>query len=69
MLEMGVALTWGVRVLPIKHQGQPKPPTDVSGQTWVDYCDNAKTFAEPDHGSKLIRMIERAVRKKGRQPG
>ncbi len=33
MMEMGVALTWGVRVLPIKKQGRPGPPSDVSGQT------------------------------------
>jgi len=67
MLEMGVALTWGVRVLPIKKQGQPKPPSDVSGQTWVDYTNNAETFVDPEHERKLVRMIERAIRKKGRE--
>jgi len=66
MLEMGVALTWGVRVLPIKLEGRPKPPSDVSGQTWVDYRDNASLFVDPEHEHKLVRMIERAVRKKGR---
>jgi hypothetical protein len=66
MLEMGVALTWGVRVLPIKLEGQSKPPSDVSGQTWADYRDNASVFVDPDHDRKLLRMIERAVRKKGR---
>lgn len=66
MLEMGVALTWGVRVLPIKVEGRPKPPSDVSGQTWADYRDNASAFVDPEHEHKLIRMIERAVRKKGR---
>jgi hypothetical protein len=66
MLEMGVALTWGVRVLPIKLEGQPKPPSDVSGQTWADYRDNAATFLDSEHERKLLRMIERAVRKKGR---
>jgi len=67
MLEMGVALTWGVRVLPIKLEGQPKPPSDVSGQTWADYRENASAFVDPDHESKLVRMIDRAVRKKGRR--
>jgi hypothetical protein len=67
MLEMGVALTWGVRVLPIKVEGRPKPPSDVSGQTWADYTDNAATFSDPEHQRKLVRMIERAVRKKGRE--
>ena len=66
MLEMGVALTWGPRVLPIKVEGQPKPPSDVSGQTWADYRDSAAEFVDSDHEAKLIRMIDRAVRKKGR---
>jgi len=68
MLEMGVALTWGVRVLPIKLEGRPKPPSDVSGQTWADYRDSASAFVDPEHEPKLVRMIERAVRKKGRGP-
>lgn len=64
MLEMGVALTWGVRVLPIKAQGRPVPPSDVSGQTWVDYQDSGAQFVDPDHLAKLVAMIERALRKK-----
>lgn len=67
MLEMGVTLTWGVRVLPIKREGQPKPPSDVSGQTWADYRGDAAVFVDPDHEPKLVRMIDRAVRKKGRR--
>ena len=66
MLEMGVALTWGVRVLPIKLEGKPKPPSDISGQTWADYHSNGDSFIDPDHEEKLVAMIERAVRKKGR---
>jgi hypothetical protein len=65
MLEMGVALTWGIRVLPIKLEGRPKPPSDVSGQTWADYRDSAATFVDLEHERKLVRMIERAVQKKG----
>lgn len=68
MLEMGVALTWGVRVLPIKGEGKRKPPSDVSGQTWVDYRDSAANFIDPDHEQKLVRMIQRAIQKKGRGP-
>jgi putative NIF3 family GTP cyclohydrolase 1 type 2 len=64
MLEMGVALTWGVRVLPIKLEGQPKPPSDISGQTWAEYQDNGSSFIDPDHEQKLFRMVERAARKK-----
>jgi hypothetical protein len=66
MVELGVALTWGVRVLPIKAHGQPRPPSDISGQTWADYQNNGLTFDDPEHAGKLIRMVERAVRKKGR---
>src|SRR2546425_1188080 len=40
MIEMGVALTWGVRVLLIKEKNCPKPPSDISGQTWADYEEN-----------------------------
>lgn len=64
MIEMGVALTWGVRVLPIKRAGRPKPPSDISGQTWADYEANGKVFSDPEHESKLLRMVERSVRKK-----
>ncbi len=66
MLEMGVALTWGIRVLPIKLEGRPKPPSDVSGQTWADYRDNGVIFVDQDHEQKLVRMIERALHKKVR---
>lgn len=66
MLEMGVALTWGIRVLPIKAAGRPSPPSDVSGQTWVDYEASGTKFLDDDHQSKLARMIQRAIRKKGK---
>lgn len=66
MLELGVALTWGVRVLPIKHHLCPKPPSDVSGQTWADYEDSAAAFTDAEHHDKLVSMVQRAVAKKGR---
>ena len=66
MLEMGVALTWGVRVLPIKRHDRPEPPSDVSGQTWVNYSNDAAAFDDPEHQNKLTRMVERAIQKKGR---
>lgn len=65
MVELGVALTWGVRVLPIKREDRPIPPADISGQTWADYQRSASLFTDPDHQQKLVRMIERAARKKG----
>jgi hypothetical protein len=66
MFEMGVALTWGVRVLPIKERSSPKPPSDISGQTWADYEDSGRSFVDPEHDEKLLRVVERAIRKKGR---
>ena len=66
MLEMGVALTWGVRVLPIKEEKCPKPPSDISGQTWADYRGSGGEFVDPGHENKLLRMVERAARKKVR---
>ncbi|MGQ0791555.1 MAG: hypothetical protein ACT4NJ_04935 [Nitrosopumilaceae archaeon] len=64
MIEMGVALTWGVRVLPIKEKSSPKAPSDISGQTWATYENSGKQFEDMDHERKLIRMVERAARKK-----
>ena len=66
MLEMGVALTWGVRVLPIKEENCPEPPSDISGQTWAKYRDSGSEFVDSGHKNKLFRMVERAARKKGR---
>ena len=68
MLEMGVALTWGIKVLPIKLLDRPKPPSDVSGQTWADYRDSASSFPDPEHERKLVRMIELAMQEKGPAP-
>lgn len=65
MLEMGVALTWGVRVLPIKRHDRPRPPSDISGQTWADYRNSGSDFLDSSHQKKLVRMVEGAARKKG----
>lgn len=64
MIELGVALTWGVAVLPIKNEGCPRSPSDISGQTWADYRENGSVFIDPRHSEKLTSMVERAVRKK-----
>jgi len=65
-LEMGVALTWGIRVLPIKASGRPSPPSDISGQTWVEYEASASRFLDGDHQAKIARMVQRALKKKGK---
>ena len=65
MIELGVALTWGVRVLPLKEQNRPKPPTDISGQTWIDYEKSGEKILDGEFYEKLEKMIERAIGKKG----
>jgi len=64
-IEVGVALTWGPRVFLIKKKERQRPPSDISGQTYADYLNDAKTFVDPEHEEKLYRMVERAIRKKG----
>ena len=63
MIEMGVALTWGVRVLPIRAEGCPLPPSDISGQTWVTYQDSGQAFAAPNFRMNLVAMVARAMLK------
>jgi hypothetical protein len=64
MIEMGVALTWGTRVLPVKQRDCPKPPSDISGQTWADYIESASEFADPVFAMRLLALVERAHRRK-----
>ena len=64
MIELGVALTHGVRILPIKEKDCERPPSDISGQTYADYVEDGSKFLDPEHMPKLIKMIDRAVRKK-----
>jgi hypothetical protein len=66
MIELGVALTWGIRVLPIRHKNSPQhTPTDISGQTWAEYLDDGHMF-DSNHDAKIMSMVERASRKKRR---
>lgn len=64
MIEMGVALTWGTRVLPIKKAGRPTTPSDISGQTWADYEEDGGHFVNGNHNDEMVAMIERAMQKK-----
>ena len=64
MLEMGIALTWGVAVLPIRRKGMPAPPSDISGQTWVEYEDSAKHMLADDFEHKLTELIRNSMSRK-----
>jgi hypothetical protein len=64
MIEMGVALTWGCRVFPIRKIGCQNPPSDISGQTWANYSEDGTSFTNINHEKDLIAMIERAIQKK-----
>jgi hypothetical protein len=64
MIEMGVALIWDRRVLPIKKKGRPKPPSDISGQTWADYDAQTYRFIDEHHHENLTSMVRRVLRRK-----
>jgi hypothetical protein len=64
-LELGVALTWGSRVFLVKHKDAPKPSSDISGHTYIDYSDSALDLLNLDQINKVYRMVERALWKKG----
>ena len=53
MIEVGVALTWGVRVLLIKEKTASKVPSDISGQTWAEYTKDGMEFTA-GHKEKLF---------------
>lgn len=65
MIELGVALTWGVAVLPIRVANSPTTPSDISGHTWVDHSVNGSVWHDPSHNTKLVNMVQLALRKKG----
>jgi hypothetical protein len=57
-------LTWGRRVLPIKKKRRPKPPSDISGQTWADYDPDTYRFVDDSHQENLVTMVRRVLRRK-----
>jgi hypothetical protein len=63
-LELGVALTWGRRILPIRERSTQPPPSDISGQTWATYSDSGKIWDDDEHHAKMVAMVKRAVEKK-----
>lgn len=64
MIEMGIALTCGALVVPIRLKDRPVPPSDISGQTWIEYQDSAKVFPNIDLDNMLKDMITKAIKKK-----
>jgi hypothetical protein len=64
MIEFGVALTWGVKILPIRRKGAPEIPSDISGQTWAEYEDNSITWVDAKHEEKLVEMVKFAILRK-----
>jgi len=63
MIEIGVALTWGIRLLPIREKNAPTLPSDISGQVWAEYSKNGLGFLS-GHAERLLSMVDFAVRKK-----
>lgn len=67
MIEMGVALTWGTRVHPIRRHDAPPPPSDISGQTWTTYDADGSVWTDADHDRRLAKMVELACQRKPRR--
>lgn len=63
MIEIGVALTWGVTTLIIREQSSSHPPSDISGHPWAAYTKNASIF-ETEHNENLLSMLEFVLMKK-----
>ena len=64
MIEMGVALTWGIRVIPIREEAAPDLPSDISGQTWIRYRNSMDIVLDDQFDRKLSELVKRAIRKK-----
>ena len=61
MIEMGVALTWNRNILPIKEVKSVTTPSDISGQTWAEYTNNAEKWNNPDHNKQVKELIKKAM--------
>jgi hypothetical protein len=64
MIELGVSLTWGIRVLLIREKDSPDIPSDISGQTWIKYEDSGKKILDDKFSKQLEVMITRAIASK-----
>jgi len=64
MIEVGVALTWGVKLIPLKNINSPVPPSDISGHTYVEYEESCGKFCEPKLVDRIIEMIDRIIKTK-----
>jgi len=64
MIELGVALTWGIRVLPLREIDSPDTPSDISGQTWTAYENSGLKIYDDNFQEKLDLMVDRTIRKK-----
>lgn len=65
MIELGVALTWGVAVLPIRKVGCAPTPSDISGQTWIEYENSVASLNTENFQRSVFNMIKRIIGSKG----
>lgn len=66
MIELGVALTWGIFIIPLREKNGPELPSDISGYTYVVYEKSGEKILDKEFHTKLVKMIERAISKKRR---
>lgn len=65
MIELGVALTWGIPVIPLFKNGAPELPSDISGHSWVKYDDNFNIIFDDDFQDNLKEIIRDSLQEKG----
>lgn len=63
-LEMGVALSHGVAIIPLKHKNSDAIPSDISGLVWVTYEENGNTILDDNFDYDLQTLISRVLKKK-----
>lgn len=62
-LEMGVALSHGVPVIPLKHKDSGKIPSDISGLMWVMYDDNGRILLDENFDYDLQVLVSSAKKR------
>lgn len=63
-LEMGVALSHGVPIIPLRHKDSKRIPSDISGLMWVMYDDNGQIILDENFDFDLQILISNAKKKK-----
>ncbi len=64
MIELGVALTHGVTVVPLRAKKCKKLPSDISGLMWLRYENSFSTVLTDNPLSKFKTLVRSALKRK-----